>query len=75
MLRHRRLRARSSFPPLLGEDVRLQGAPWPLLRESYRNDLRAMWYVRFHAIFRNEHTRQGHASYNFSYVDQIYDGL
>jgi xylan 1,4-beta-xylosidase len=56
------------------------------LRESYRNDLREVKrttgfeYVRFHAIFHDEvglynEDAQGHAVYNFSYVDQIYDGL
>jgi len=56
------------------------------LRESYRRDLRAvkqitgLEYVRFHAIFHDEvgiydEDAQGHAVYNFSYVDQIYDGL
>ena len=56
------------------------------LRESYREDLRSvkqitdLEYVRFHAIFHDEvgvyqESAQGDASYNFSYVDQIYDGL
>jgi len=56
------------------------------LRESYRTDLRAVkgitdfQYVRFHAIFHDEvgvydEDRQGAPRYNFSYVDQIYDGL
>jgi xylan 1,4-beta-xylosidase len=56
------------------------------LRESYRNDLRdvkkitGFEYVRFHAIFHDEvgiydEDAQGHPLYNFSYVDQIYDGL
>jgi xylan 1,4-beta-xylosidase len=56
------------------------------LRESYRNDLRAVKqitdfrYVRFHAIFHDEvgvyeEDGQGNPRYNFSYVDQIYDGL
>jgi xylan 1,4-beta-xylosidase len=56
------------------------------LRESYRNDLRSVKqitdfrYVRFHAIFQDEvglysEDAQGHAIYNFSYVDQIYDSL
>jgi xylan 1,4-beta-xylosidase len=56
------------------------------LRESYRNDLRAVKkvtdfrYVRFHAILHDEvgvydEDEQGHPIYNFSYVDQIYDGL
>ena len=56
------------------------------LRESYREDLRetkkitAMQYVRFHAIFQDEvgvydEDGQGRSVLNFSYVDQIYDGL
>lgn len=56
------------------------------LRESYREDLRqakaatAMEYVRFHAIFHDEvglydEDAQGKPVLNFSYVDQIYDGL
>ncbi|HZR55650.1 MAG TPA: glycosyl hydrolase family 39 [Terriglobales bacterium] len=56
------------------------------LRESYRNDLRAVKqiadfrYVRFHAILHDEvgvynEDEQGNPAYNFSYVDQIYDGL
>jgi xylan 1,4-beta-xylosidase len=56
------------------------------LRESYRYDLRSVkqitdfQYVRFHAIFHDEvgvydEDAQGHPIYNFSYVDQIYDGL
>jgi xylan 1,4-beta-xylosidase len=56
------------------------------LRESYRRDLRDVkqatdfQYVRFHAIFHDEvgvygEDAEGHAIYNFSYVDQIYDGL
>lgn len=56
------------------------------LRESYRDDLRAVenatnfQYVRFHAIFHDEvgvydEDAQGNPVYNFSYVDQIYDGL
>jgi len=56
------------------------------LRESYRNDLRQVKaatgfeYVRFHAIFHDEvglydEDDAGRARYNFSYVDQIYDGL
>jgi xylan 1,4-beta-xylosidase len=56
------------------------------LRESYRRDLRAMKsatdirYVRFHAIFDDEvgvysEPTQGQPVYNWSYVDQIYDGL
>jgi xylan 1,4-beta-xylosidase len=56
------------------------------LRESYRRDLRQVQqatgfqYVRFHAIFHDEvgvydEDAAGNAIYNFSYVDQIYDGL
>ena len=56
------------------------------MRESYRNDLRAVKkiadfrYIRFHAIFHDENgvydeDSTGRPLYNFSYVDQIYDGL
>jgi xylan 1,4-beta-xylosidase len=56
------------------------------LRDSYRQDLRlmksatAIRYVRFHAIFDREvgaytEDAQGRPLYNWSYVDQIYDGL
>jgi xylan 1,4-beta-xylosidase len=56
------------------------------LRESYRNDLRetmritGLEYVRFHAIFQDEaglydEDASGNPVYNFSYIDQIYDGL
>jgi xylan 1,4-beta-xylosidase len=56
------------------------------LRDSYRRDLRQVKqvtgfeYVRFHAIFHDEiglyhEDSHGTPVYNFSYVDQIYDGL
>jgi xylan 1,4-beta-xylosidase len=56
------------------------------LRESYRHDLREtkritdFEYIRFHAIFHDEvglydEDAGGKPVYNFSYVDQIYDGL
>jgi xylan 1,4-beta-xylosidase len=56
------------------------------LRDSYREDLRAVkqvtdfQYVRFHAILHDEvgvynEDQHGNPVYNFSYVDQIYDGL
>lgn len=56
------------------------------LRESYRNDLRDVksvtdfQYLRFHNILHDEvgvydEDEQGNPIYNFSYVDQIYDGL
>ncbi len=56
------------------------------LRQDYRRDLQAVKkitgfeYVRFHAILDDENGvysegAQGRPVYNFSYVDQIYDGL
>jgi len=56
------------------------------LRESYRDDLRAVKtatefdYVRFHAIFHDElgvydEDKNGKPVYNFAYIDQVYDGL
>ncbi|MDR3764326.1 MAG: glycosyl hydrolase family 39 [Acidobacteriota bacterium] len=56
------------------------------LRQSYRDDLRAVKqvtdfrYVRFHAILLDElgvynEDEHGAPIYNFTYVDQVYDGL
>ncbi|WP_263377792.1 GH39 family glycosyl hydrolase [Granulicella paludicola] len=56
------------------------------LRESYRDDIRAVKgatdfkYVRFHAILHDEvgvynEDEHGDPVYNFTYVDEIYDGL
>jgi Beta-xylosidase len=56
------------------------------LRESYRQDIRDVkkvadfQYVRFHGILDDEvgvygENAQGMPIYNFTYVDQIYDGL
>lgn len=56
------------------------------LREGYREDLRAVRditaiaYVRFHGILLDElgvYTEgpKGEPVYNFSYIDQVYDGL
>ncbi len=56
------------------------------LRDAYRHDLREtkrvtdLEYIRFHAIFQDEvglydEDASGNPVYNFSYVDQIYDGL
>jgi xylan 1,4-beta-xylosidase len=56
------------------------------LREDYRSDLRSVKqitgfsYLRFHAILDDEvgvydEDAFAHPVYNFSYVDQIYDGL
>jgi len=81
-------------------DARAQATPFPhfweemfgsgrailSLRESYREDIRAVKqvtnfrYVRFHAIFHDElgvynENEHGDPVFNFSYVDQVYDGL
>src|SRR3954453_8848296 len=81
-------------------DARAPGTPFPhfweqmfgsgrailTLRDSYRNDLRAVKqitdfrYVRFHAILHDElgvynEDEHGNPVYNFAYVDQVYDGL
>jgi xylan 1,4-beta-xylosidase len=56
------------------------------LRDGYRRDLREVKkatgfeYIRFHAIFHDEvglydEDAQGKPVYNYSYIDQIYDGL
>jgi xylan 1,4-beta-xylosidase len=56
------------------------------LRDSYRQDLRLVKkatdfkFVRFHAILHDEvgiydEDKRGNPIYNFTYVDQIYDGL
>ncbi|HXU20715.1 MAG TPA: glycosyl hydrolase family 39 [Verrucomicrobiae bacterium] len=56
------------------------------LRDSYRRDLREVKqatgfeYIRFHAILDDDvglydEDAAGHPIYNFSYIDQIYDGL
>jgi len=56
------------------------------LRYTYQNDLRSVKsvtdfrYIRFHGIFLDEvgvysEDKQGRPVYNFTYVDQIYDGL
>jgi xylan 1,4-beta-xylosidase len=56
------------------------------LREGYRRDLRTVKdatdfkFVRFHAILHDEigiydEDKHGAPRYNFSYVDQVYDGL
>jgi xylan 1,4-beta-xylosidase len=56
------------------------------LRQSYRQDLKAVkhvtdfQYVRFHGIFDRDvglynENKQGQPEYNFTSVDQIYDGL
>jgi xylan 1,4-beta-xylosidase len=56
------------------------------LRDSYRRDLDTVRsatgfkYVRFHGIFDDDmgvydEDPEGNPAYNFSYVDQVYDGL
>jgi xylan 1,4-beta-xylosidase len=56
------------------------------LRDAYRRDLREVrqitgfQFVRFHGIFNDDvgvydEDKQGQVTYNFSYVDEIYDGL
>lgn len=56
------------------------------LRDSWRKDLKKLksvmdlQYVRFHGIFNDEmgvydEDSKGNPVYNFSYVDQVYDGL
>ena len=56
------------------------------MRDSYRKDMREVkqitgfQYVRFHAILHDElgvydEDTQSNPVYNFSYIDQIYDGL
>jgi xylan 1,4-beta-xylosidase len=56
------------------------------LRESYREDLRAVHeitavrYIRFHAMLHDEMgvysvDAHGQPVFNFSYIDQVYDGL
>jgi xylan 1,4-beta-xylosidase len=51
------------------------------LREDYRNDLKSVksitgfGYVRFHDILDDDVGVYRERGYNFSYVDQIYDGL
>ncbi len=72
--------------PHFWEQVFGSGRAILALRESYREDLRAVKqvadfrYVRFHAIFHDEvgvynEDEHGNPVYNFAYVDQIYDGL
>src|ERR1700676_3750408 len=74
-----------SFPHFW-EQMLCSGRAILTLRDSYRRDLRAVKkatdfkFVRFHAIFHDEigvydEDKKGKPIYNFSYVDQIYDGL
>ena len=80
------LQAPSHAFPHFWEEMFGSGRAILSLRDSYRRDLREVKeatdfeYVRFHAIFHDEvgvydEDSEGKAIYNFSYVDQIYDGL
>lgn len=77
--------AGSAFPHFW-EQVFGAGQSTLALRDSYRTDLRMVKgitdfrYVRFHDIFGDQvgiYTlgANGQPTYNYSYVDQIYDGL
>jgi xylan 1,4-beta-xylosidase len=79
-------RAHTSPFPHFWEEMFGSGRAILALRESYRNDLRAVKqvtdfrYVRFHAILHDEvgvynEDDHGNPVYNFAYVDEIYDGL
>ncbi len=72
--------------PHFWEQMFGSGRAYLSLRESYRRDLRVVraatsfQYMRFHAILDDENgvydeDQGGQPIYNFSYVDQIYDGL
>ncbi len=72
--------------PHFWEDMFGSGRANLALRESYREDLRAVHavtgfsYVRFHGILDDENgvyneDEHGNPVFNFAYVDQIYDGL
>ena len=79
--------AASSRPfPHIWEQMFGSGRAILSLREDYRRDLRMVRditgfeFVRFHAILDDENGvydegKDGRPVYNFSYVDQIYDGL
>ena len=80
------LKAQSRPFPHFWEQMFGSGRATLSLRESYRKDLRAVKsvtdfeYVRFHDILDDSagvysEDKEGNAVYNFSYVDQIYDGL
>jgi xylan 1,4-beta-xylosidase len=80
------VRAPASPFPHFWEQTFGSGRAILALREGYRSDLSEVKkvtefsYVRFHNILHDEvgvydEDEQGHPVYNFSYVDQIYDGL
>ncbi|HWG10886.1 MAG TPA: glycosyl hydrolase family 39 [Rhodanobacteraceae bacterium] len=72
--------------PHTWEDMFGSGRASLSLRDDYRKDLEAVHaatgfgYIRFHDILDDDvglvnRNKDGTLSYNFSYVDQIYDGL
>jgi len=76
----------SSAFPHFWEEMFGSGRAILTLRESWRQDAREVkgitgfQYIRFHAILHDEvgvydEDKDGNPIYNFSYVDQIYDGL
>jgi len=80
------VRAASRPFPHFWEEMFGSGRASLTLRESYRRDLREVRditgfrYVRFHDILDDDigvydEDKDGKPIYNFSYVDQIYDGL
>lgn len=80
------VRAKGAPFPHFWEKMFGSGRAILALRESYLDDLREvkaatdLKYIRFHAIFNDEvgvyeEDEAGNPIYNFSYVDQIYDGL
>jgi xylan 1,4-beta-xylosidase len=78
--------ARATHFPHFWEQTFGSGHAILSLRQSYRDDIHAVKqvtdfrYVRFHGIFDDElgvynEDEHGNPVYDFSYVDQIYDGL
>ena len=79
-------RAKSTPFPHYWEQMFGSGRAVLALRDNYRQDLSAVHeatgfsYVRFHGIFNDDVGlfqlgKDGKPVYNFSYIDQIYDGL
>ena len=78
--------AGAPFPAFLGADVRFRPRESGPARRVIATicarvkKITGFQYVRFHAIFHDENgvyseDAQGNPVYNWSYVDQIYDGL
>ena len=86
MIDSRPRRARQALSAFLGTDVRLRPGGSHHARRAIATTcappkrITDFKYVRFHAIFDDEmgvydEDAQGSPVYNFSYVDQVYDGL